>query len=186
MARERADSFISRFLFRGSKERDDDALGADVEVTPEKPSDIVTGHELVWATNGDRSVQILVEGVLNGANALVVTGYQDFLSAMSIILRVRTSIVSEPPKTIRILFGTNTDNQTSMDGGGRELSEEAREHFLETRGLSLRSLDELRAVLAYDAIANWNDRAFAGYVSCGSRPRNSGRTDSTKTEPSRD
>ena len=41
-----------------------------------------------------------------------------------------------------------------LDGSGRGLSEEARDNFLETRGLSLRSLDELRAVLAYDAIAS--------------------------------
>ena len=73
---------------------------------------------------------------------------------MSIILRVRPCIASEPPETIRIIFGTNTDNQSRLDGSGRELSEEARDYFLETRGLSLRSLDELRAVLAYDAIAS--------------------------------
>lgn len=152
MARERADSFISRFLFRGSKEREQEAVGADVEPTP--TSEGATEHELVWATNGEQSVQKLVERTLNGSHALVVTGYQDFLSAMSIILRVRPSITSAPPETIRIIFGTNTDNQSRMDGDGRELSVEARDYFLETRGLSLRSLDELRAVLAYDAIAS--------------------------------
>ncbi len=152
MARERADSFISRFLFRGSKEREQEAVAVDVEPTP--PSETVTQNELVWATNGEQSVQKLVERTLNGSNALVVTGYQDFLSAMSIILRVRPSVVSDPPGTIRIIFGTNTDNQGRLDGSGRGLSEEARDYFLETRGLSLRSLDELRAVLAYDAIAS--------------------------------
>ncbi|WP_281972366.1 phospholipase D family protein [Ruegeria faecimaris] len=150
MARERADSFISRFLFRGSKEREQEAVGADLEPASESAAE----HELVWATNGEQSVQKLVERTLNGSHALVVTGYQDFLSAMSIILRVRPSIVTEPPETIRIIFGTNTDNQSRMDGDGRELSEEARDYFLETRGFSLRSLDELRAVLAYDAIAS--------------------------------
>ncbi|MEL6413949.1 MAG: phospholipase D family protein [Pseudomonadota bacterium] len=152
MARERADSFISRFLFRGSKEREHEVVGVDVEPTP--PFETVTQNELVWATNGDRSVQKLVERALNGSRALIVTGYQDFLSAMSIILHVRPSIVSDPPATIRIIFGTNTDNQKRLDGSGRGLSEEARDYFLETRGLSLRSLDELRAVLAYDAIAS--------------------------------
>ncbi|PSL17240.1 phospholipase D family protein [Shimia abyssi] len=150
MARERADSFISRFLFRGSKEREQEAVGADLEPASESAAE----HELVWATNGEQSVQKLVERTLNGSHALVVTGYQDFLSAMSIILRVRPSIVTEPPETIRIIFGTNTDNQSRMDGDGRELSVEARDYFLETRGFSLRSLDELRAVLAYDAIAS--------------------------------
>jgi len=154
MARERTDSFISRFLFRGSKAHGDEAVVADADAAPTYPSETIATEELIWASNGQRSVRNLVEPVLNGTNVLVVTGYQDFLSAMSIILRVRQSIVSEPPKTIRIIFGTNTDNQANMDGGGRELSEEAREHFLETRGLSLRSLDELRAVLAYDAIAS--------------------------------
>ncbi|WP_434054907.1 MAG: hypothetical protein RDA78_08590 [Roseibium sp.] len=109
---------------------------------------------MAFATNGEQSVQQLVEGVLDGADVLVITGYQDFLSAMSIILQARPSIVCEPAETIRILFGTNTDNQTGLEGGGRELSEEARDYFLETRGLSLRSLDELRAVLAHDAIAS--------------------------------
>ncbi|MCA0929758.1 phospholipase D family protein [Ruegeria profundi] len=152
MARERADSFISRFLFRGSKEREQETVGVDVELS--SPSETVAQNELVWATNGERSVQKFVERTLNGSHALVVTGYQDFLSAMSIILRVRPNIVSEPPETIRIIFGTNTDNQNRLDGSGRGLSEEARDYFLETRGLSLRSLDELRAVLAYDAIAS--------------------------------
>ena len=151
MTRQRADSFISRFLFRGSKEREQEAVGVDVEPAPLVKT--ASDHELVWATNGERSVRELVERTLNGSNALVVTGYQDFLSAMSIILRVRPTIVSEPPETIRIIFGTNTDNQSRMDGVGRGLSDEARDYFLETRGLSLRSLDELRAVLAYDAIA---------------------------------
>ncbi|MBB5516170.1 hypothetical protein FHS89_002196 [Rubricella aquisinus] len=150
MTRERADSFISRFLLRDRKEHGQEAVAADVEPSPSSGS--TTEHEFVWATNGELSVQKLVERTLNGSHALVVTGYQDFLSAMSIILRVRPSIVSEPPETIRIIFGTNTDNQSHMDGDGRELSEEARDYFLETRGLSLRSSDELRAVLAYDAI----------------------------------
>ena len=152
MARERADSFISRFLFRGSKEREQEAVGVDVEPTP--LVETATDHELVWATNGERSVRELVERTLNGSHALVVTGYQDFLSAMSIILRIRPNIAAEPPDTIRIIFGTNTDNQGRLDGSGHGLSEEARDYFLETRGLSLRSLDELRAVLAYDAIAS--------------------------------
>tara|TARA_R110002095_G_scaffold211442_1_gene199644 strand:- start:18 stop:3200 length:3183 start_codon:yes stop_codon:yes gene_type:complete len=154
MARERADSFISRFLFRGSKNQDNDAASTDVEIAPISQSGVVTEHDLVWATNGERSVHKLVERVLNGTNALVVTGYQDFLSAMSIILRVRPNIAFEAPETIRILFGTNTDNQSDLDGSGRVLSDEARNYFLETRGLSLRSLDELRAVLAYDAITS--------------------------------
>lgn len=140
------------FLFRGSKERKQEAVGFDVEPAP--TSKTVTQNELVWATNGERSVEKLVERTLNGSHALVVTEYQDLLSAMSIILGVRPSIVSEPPVAIRIIFGTNTDNQNRLDGSGRELSEEARDYFLETRGLSLRSLDELRAVLAYDAIAS--------------------------------
>ncbi len=150
MAREQADSFISRFLFRGSKERDQESVSASAETAP--AIDSGGESELVWATNGDRSVGKLVERALNGSDALVVTGYQDFLSAMSIILRVRPRIATEPPKTIRIIFGTNTDNQSRFNGSDRGLSEQARDYFLETRGLSLRSLDELRAVLAYDAI----------------------------------
>ena len=68
MARERADSFISRFLFRGSKEREQEAVGVDVEPTP--LVETATDHELVWATNGERSVRELVERTLNGSNAL--------------------------------------------------------------------------------------------------------------------
>ncbi|SEP25999.1 hypothetical protein SAMN04490248_1582 [Salinihabitans flavidus] len=55
MARERAESFISRFLFRGSKERDQEAVAADVEPTPQSES--VIEHELVLATNEERSAQ---------------------------------------------------------------------------------------------------------------------------------
>ena len=154
MARARADSFISRFLFRGSREPESDAVDADVEVAPRSRPDATSGHQLVWASNGERSVQKLVETVLKGTNVLIVTGYQDFLSAMSVILRVRPNIGSEGPNAIRILFGTNTDNRNGLDGKRRELSKEARDYFLETRGLSLRSLDELRAVLAYDATAS--------------------------------
>lgn len=150
MAREQADSFISRFLFRSSKERDQETVSAGAETAP--AIDNARESELVWATNGDRSVRKLVERTLNGSDALVVTGYQDFLSAMSIVLSVRPRIASEPPKTIRIIFGTNTDNQSRFNGSKRVLSEQARDYFLETRGLSLRSLDELRAVQAYDAI----------------------------------
>lgn len=154
MARERADSFISRFLFRGPKERGEEAVVPDVDAAPVQPSQTASTEKLNWASNGDRSVGELVDLVLNGTNALVVTGYQDFLSAMSIILRARPSIATEETETIRILFGTNTENRADMGGRGRPLSEEARDYFLETRGLSLRSLGELRAVLAYDAIAS--------------------------------
>lgn len=150
MARERSDSFISRFLFRNSNEHDQEGESGDADVTEAFRSDV----DLTWASNGERSVQELVEDVLNGTHVLVVTGYQDFLSAMSIILRIRPSIASEPPETVRVLFGTNTDNQTRMRGGRQKLPEEARDYFLETRGLSLQSLDELRAILAYDAIAS--------------------------------
>jgi hypothetical protein len=139
MAREQSDSFISRFLFRGSKERETQVADIDYDAaqSPESDSD----HTLIWATNGEKSVQKLVERVLNGGNALVVTGYQDFLSAMSIILRIRPNIISEAPETIRIIFGTNTENKINLEGKPRELPEEARDYFLETRGLSLRSLD---------------------------------------------
>ena len=63
MTRERADSFISRFLFRSSKEGEQEALGADTETTP--AIDNATDNKLVWATNGKQSVQKLVEHTLN-------------------------------------------------------------------------------------------------------------------------
>jgi hypothetical protein len=154
MTRERADSFISRFLFRGTKAPEERADTSSDETVPSQAAVPSSTAHLDWASNGELSVRDFVERVLNGSNALVVTGYQDFLSAMSIILRSRPNIAGEGPETIRVLFGSNTDTQTSMDGAGRALSDEARDYFLETRGLSLRSLDELHAVLAYDAIAS--------------------------------
>lgn len=154
MASEPADSFFSRFLFRGFKKHGEEVIAAKAKTSLGSSVETNTDQELHWASNTERSVQDLVERVLNGNNALVVTGYQDFLSAMSIIIRSRPNVAVEGPRTIRILFGTNTDNQTGMDGSGRALSEKARDFFLETRGLSLRSLDELRAVLAYDAISS--------------------------------
>lgn len=95
MARERADSFLSRFLFRGSKEHGNEPAAAGAEAASESPSETVTEEELIWASNGERSVQDLVERVLNGKSALVITGFQDFLSAMSIILRARPRALSE-------------------------------------------------------------------------------------------
>ncbi|MFZ3585431.1 hypothetical protein ACOI1H_25450, partial [Loktanella sp. DJP18] len=64
----------------------------------------------VSATNGSTSVIDLIGPIVIGDGCLIVTGYQDFLSALSIIMEVRPGIIHEDPDSIRILFGTNTDN----------------------------------------------------------------------------
>jgi len=142
MSEEQKDSFISRFLFRKGRSQLRDLVAPATEPL----------SDLAWATNGGRSVRHLVHRALQGEKTLIVTGYQDFLSAMSIILQVRPDISSSPPGTIRIIFGTNMETRTGFEDADRPLCQKARDHFLESRGLSLRSLDELRAVLAYDAI----------------------------------
>jgi len=133
---------ISRFFSRAS---DADRQ----ENTSEGP--LTNGHE-AWGDNATRPVHALVKAVLHERSCLIVTGYQDFLSSLTIVLDTVHDLTDRPEGSIRIVFGSNTDNRRQFGGRGRSVAQEARQYFLGARGLSVDDLADLRAVLAMDAI----------------------------------
>ena len=108
-------------------------------------------HMIRHADNIKVAVEDLVRPILAGERCLVVTAYQDFLTALYYILKYRPGIADEPPGTVRIVFGADTSS-TDTFAEGRQLSAAAKSHWLGLRGLSLRSQGDLRAVLARDAV----------------------------------
>ncbi|WP_425040881.1 hypothetical protein [Primorskyibacter sp. S187A] len=119
----------------------------------EKTSEAPSPHEHeAWGDNATRSVNGLVKSVLAEPRCLIVTGYQDFLSSLTILLETVDDLGKRPEGSIRIVFGSNTETRQVLGGGGRTVAEEARQHFLGARGFSVVDLADLRAVLAMDAI----------------------------------
>ncbi len=106
----------------------------------------------LYATNSKHTVRDLVWPVFQESGTLIVTGYQDLLSALAFLMEARPGIADESPASVRIVFGTNTTNAHDMGGREIPLSEEARTYFLGTDGLSLRDSSELRAALARKAV----------------------------------
>ena len=104
------------------------------------------------ASNVETQVFELIRPILASETCLIATGYQDFLSALSIILSVRPDIATAQPDTLRIVFGTNTDNSVAMRNSRRSLPEQVKRHFLGKRGLSVGDKADWHAVLAKDAI----------------------------------
>jgi hypothetical protein len=105
-----------------------------------------------WADNGESRVSSLVKTVLREPSCLIVTGCQDFLSTLTVLLEAVDDLQQRPPNSIRIVFGTNTESGRSFRGTGRAVAEEARAHFLGSRGVSVEDLADLRAVMATEAI----------------------------------
>ena len=132
---------ISRFFSRTANS----AHEASGSGTPRPPEDEV------WADNATRPVGGLVAAALREPRCLIVTGYQDFLSSLTILLDAVGDLNGRPPGSVRIVFGTNTETRRDLGGAGRPVAEEARRHFLGARGLSVVDLADLRAVLAMDA-----------------------------------
>ncbi len=130
---------LSRFFSR--------AAGAE---RPEGPP--ATASDGLWADNATRPVHALVKAALAAPECLIVTGYQDFLSSLTILLETLPDLSARPEGSIRIVFGSNTENRRVLGGVGRPVADEARAHFLGARGLSVIDLADLRAVLALDAI----------------------------------
>ena len=81
-----------------------------------------------------------------------MTGYQDFLSSLAILLDSVPDLLHRPPGSYRIIFGSNTEGRKTLGGEGRSVDAEARSHFLGSHGLSVSDLADLRAVLAVEAI----------------------------------
>lgn len=130
--------FLSRFFLRTKSAA---ASGPD-EATP--PS--------FWADNHRRPVHALVGRALRGSAALVVTGYQDFLSSLAYLIETVEDLNDRPAGAIRMVFGTNTDSTRRIAGAGQPVADEARAHFLGSRGFAVEDLADLRAILAIDAI----------------------------------
>jgi energy-coupling factor transporter ATP-binding protein EcfA2 len=105
-----------------------------------------------WADNGSRPVHKLVDAFLNEPQVLIVTGYQDFLSTLSILIDAIPELNKRPRDSIRIVFGTNTETTRSIGVTGRPVAEEARAYFLGTKGFTVGDMADLRAVLAMEAI----------------------------------
>ncbi|MGI3211851.1 phospholipase D family protein [Roseovarius tibetensis] len=105
-----------------------------------------------WADNHRHPVHSLVKNVLQNEACLIVTGYQDFLSSLAYLIENVDGLNDRPAESIRMVFGTNTDSSRRVGPSGRPVAEEARAHFLGSRGFSVEDLADLRAILAIDAI----------------------------------
>jgi hypothetical protein len=105
------------------------------------------------STNLDISTRELVRPILQNQGCLIVTGYQDFLGAMQILLQDVPTLNDLPAGSIRLLFGVNTDNRRHFRAPGLSLSEEARNYFLEQYGVRVDSPEDMAAVFAKEAIS---------------------------------
>lgn len=137
------ESFLSRIFARRAP------ITAEGD-TPLRP--LPDRKNAIWADNRHGSVLRLVDRVLSSRSCLIVTGYQDFLSALTIILDSAGDLENRKPGSIRVVFGTNFETSRAIGGAERSVSEEARRHFLGARGLAVNDLADLRAILALDAI----------------------------------
>ena len=141
----RQEGFLSRIFTRRSFQQ---SVG-----TPSNTSDFPTSNRGArWADNREKRVLDIASRVLASPTSLIVTGYQDFLSALTMILDCAGDLRARAPGSIRIVFGTNSDASRGMGGTGRSVSQEASDYFLNAHGLSVGDLADLRAVLALEAI----------------------------------
>lgn len=134
--------FLSRFLTRGTAKAPD--------IDPFENTDLSTPFD--WGDNGLRPVRPMVDKVLREPQCLIVTGYQDFLSSLSVLLEAVPDLSQRPAGSVRVLFGTNTETRSAFGGQGRPVADEARAWFLGTKGFSVADMADLHAVLAIDAI----------------------------------
>jgi len=108
------------------------------------------------ADNIARPVIDLVRPHLASADCLIVTGYQDFLSSLSVILRELPELM-EPTSArrryrLRIAFGVDTANTVRLGRQDRPIGEDLRRHFLARHGLLVEGDGDLQAVMAKGAI----------------------------------
>lgn len=105
-------------------------------------------------TNIDNPVVNIYRPHIQSGDCLIATGYQDFLSSLSILLtEVRELRETEPAEKIRIriAFGVDTGNASRI-GRSIPVKEEMRLFWLERSGLRVEDHSDLMAVLARDAI----------------------------------
>lgn len=125
-------------------------VGPGPQVSPEAPGEPVELYES--ATNAGRQVIEIVRPHLATGACLIVTGYQDFFSSLSIILREIPDISARDGARIRIAFGIDTGNAPGFAGRGRTIGEAVKAYFLSQRGLAVEDAADLQAILAADAI----------------------------------
>lgn len=105
-------------------------------------------------TNIDRPVIDLYRPHITSGDCLIVTGYQDFLSSLAILMKEAKEL--KDPDTnadirIRISFGIDTANARRL-AKPRPVTEEMKLYWLEKSGLQVEDDDDLMAVLAKRAI----------------------------------
>lgn len=133
---------------RGSRRRIEPEHSPALPVAPAAPT-----PGFAHADNTAVKVHALLRPMLSGERCLLVTGYQDFLSALALLIELRPGLAEEGEGTIRLVFGTNTETSSTIPGRSRPLREEARLHYLGQSGLALAHHGDLVAVRARDAIA---------------------------------
>ena len=120
------------------------------------------GSDAGIADNAHRPVIDLVRPHLQSGDCLIVTGYQDFLSSLAILMREVPALglrltappdaAPDPAVRMRIAFGVDTAGSGDFGGRGRTAPETLRRHFLERQGLQVEDAADLQAVLAIGAI----------------------------------
>ena len=118
---------------------------------PGKPDRNVTPNV---GTNIDRPVIDLYRPHITSGDCLIVTGYQDFLSSLAVLMKEVKKLKDPDTNTdirIRISFGIDTANARRL-AKPRPVTEEMKLYWLEKSGLQVEDDDDLLAVLAKRAI----------------------------------
>lgn len=107
-------------------------------------------------TNIDRPVIDLYRPHITSGDCLIVTGYQDFLSSLAVLMKEVKELKHSDTNSefrIRISFGIDTANARRL-GKPRPVTEEMKLYWLERSGLQVEDDGDLLAVLAKRAIEN--------------------------------
>jgi Type III restriction enzyme, res subunit len=127
--------------------------------TTEPPMALEAGDAVAKVgTNIDRPVIDLYRPHIVSGDCLIVTGYQDFLSSLSILMKELPDLknpVNKSNDRIRIAFGIDTQNAKRF-GRAKPVSEEMKLYWLERSGLQVEEERDLLAVLAKSAIQRGN------------------------------
>lgn len=122
------------------------------EATPLAEADLAAKPKV--GTNIDRPVIELYRPHITSGDCLIVTGYQDFLSSLAVLMREVKELRdpdANPEVHIRISFGIDTGNSRRLTKP-RPVTEEMKLYWLEKSGLQVEDDDDLLAVLAKRAI----------------------------------
>lgn len=107
-------------------------------------------------TNIDRPVIDLYRPHITSGDCLIVTGYQDFLSSLAVLMKELKELKDpeiDADIRIRISFGIDTANSRRL-AKPKPVTEEMKLYWLEKSGLQVEDDDDLLAVLAKWAIQN--------------------------------